>query len=245
LQIAYAMQQNKINILSTSLLEQPLIAKAAAKNIFIENISFIETEINRNEFLHERILHLAHHQLTVIFTSKNAVEVVVKHLQNIKPNWKIFCVGSITASLIKENFDEGLIAGTADSAGALGDVIIRKKNVTTALFFCGDKRRNELSDKLQQHNIEVNEIEVYKTFETPYALTKNYDAILFYSPSAVSSFFSVNKINEQTVLFAIGNTTANEIKKYSDNKIIIAKEPSKELLVQQAINYFETHPIPD
>jgi uroporphyrinogen-III synthase len=237
------MQQNKINILSTSPLEQSLIANAAIKNIFIENISFIETKIIDNDLLNERILHLAHHQLTVIFTSKNAVEAITKHLQNIKPNWRIFCVGSITNNLVKKYFDESSIAGTADSASALADVIISKENVPAIIFFCGDKRRNELPDKLKQHNIEVNEIEVYKTFETPHAVAKYYNAIFFYSPSAVTSFFSLNKINEQTILFAIGSTTANEIKKHSDNKIIIGEESSKELLVLQAINYFKTNPI--
>ncbi len=232
------MHQNKINILSTGALEQSLIAHAETKNIFIENISFIETKIIDDDFLHKRILHLAHHQLTVVFTSRNAVEAIAKHLQNVKPNWKIFCVGSITGNLIKQNFDESSIAGTADSASGLADIIISQKNISSIIFFCGDKRKNELPGKLRQQNIEVNEIEVYKTFETPHTVTKNYDAIFFYSPSAVSSFFSVNKINEQTILFAIGNTTSNEIKKYSDNKTIIGKEPMKELLINEAINYF-------
>ena len=40
----------------------------------------------------------------------------------------------------------------------------------------------------------------------------------------------MNKINKQTILFAIGSTTADEIKKYSDNKIIISKESVKEIL---------------
>ncbi|MES1223753.1 MAG: hypothetical protein ABUT20_50120, partial [Bacteroidota bacterium] len=59
------------------------------------------------------------------------------------------------------------------------------------------------------------------------------------SPSAVNSFFSVNKIDNKTILFAIGKTTAGEIKKFAVNKIIIADAPSKELLAEQAIKYFE------
>jgi uroporphyrinogen-III synthase len=122
----------------------------------------------------------------------------------------------------------------------LADVIIDQKNISSVIFFSGDKRRDELPEKLSQHNIEVNEIEVYKTFETPHLITKNYDAIIFYSPSTVSSYFSANKINEQTILFAIGNTTASEIKKYSDNKIIVGNEPEKELLAGEAIKYFDS-----
>jgi uroporphyrinogen-III synthase len=234
------MQQNKISILSTRPLQTELIDKAFGKNIEIETISFIETKAIEEDSLKERILHLSHHQLTVVFTSMNAVEAVAKCLDSSKPDWKIFCIGSTTKKLVTESFGENSIAGTADSASGLADVIIDQKNISSIIFFCGDKRRDELPEKLAQHNIEANEIEVYKTLETPRIIDKNYDAIIFYSPSAVSSFFSINKINKQTILFAIGNTTANEIKKYADNKIIIGKEPEKELLAEEAINYFDS-----
>jgi uroporphyrinogen-III synthase len=171
----------------------------------------------------------------------NAVESVASHLNNTKPDWKIFCIGSATKKLVKEYFGENIIAGTAGSASSLADEIINQKNISSVVFFCGDKRRDELPEKLKQLGIEVNEIEVYKTFETKQQLSKDYDAILFYSPSAANSFFSVNKINDETILFAIGNTTAREIKKFAANKIIIADEPSKELLAEQAINYFQTN----
>jgi uroporphyrinogen-III synthase len=237
------MQQNKISILSTRPLHGELINKAAEKNIEIETMSFIETKANEEDSLKKRILHLSHHRLRVVFTSMNAVEVVSSCLSNKKPAWKIFCIGSTTKKLVKENFGENSITGTADSASSLADVIINQKNISSVIFFCGDKRRDELPEKLSRHNIEVDEIEVYKTLETTHVINKNYDAILFYSPSAVNSFFSLNKINEQTILFAIGSTTANEIKKYSDNTTIISKESVKELLVEQVINHFETNPI--
>jgi uroporphyrinogen-III synthase len=235
------MQQNKINILSTRPIEQALIDKAADKNILIESISFIETEPISNQQLKKNICNLNQQSITAVFTSMNAVESVASHLNNIKPDWKIFCIGSATKKLVKECFGENAIAGTADSASALADEIINQKNISSVIFFCGDKRRDELPEKLKQHKIEVNEIEVYKTFETAKRITQHYNAILLYSPSAVNSFFSANKINNKTILFAIGNTTATEIKKFTDNKIIIANEPSKELLAEQAINYFQTN----
>ncbi|HSZ84749.1 MAG TPA: uroporphyrinogen-III synthase [Puia sp.] len=237
------MQQNKISILSTRPLQAGLINKASEKNFDIQTISFIETKAIEEDSLKQRILHLSHHQLTVVFTSMNAVDAVSSFLSGKKPDWKIFCIGSTTKKLVTENFGEHSIAGNADSASNLADVIINQKNISSVIFFCGDKRRDELPEKLAQHNIEVNTIEVYKTLETPHTINRNYDAILFYSPSAVSSFFSVNKINERPVLFAIGSTTATEIKKYANNKIIISKESEKELLAKEAINYFERNPI--
>jgi uroporphyrinogen-III synthase len=79
---------------------------------------------------------------------------------------------------------------------------------------------------------------VYQTIEVPHKISKEYYGILFFSPSGVRSFFKVNKLESKTILFAIGNTTANEIKKISSNKIIISDEPGKENLVQTAIDFF-------
>jgi uroporphyrinogen-III synthase len=239
----FTMQQNKINILSTRPLQQAIIDKAAAKNIQIDAIPFIETEIIADDMLKQKIIDFSSEQLTVVFTSMNAVEAVAVHLNHAKPAWKICCIGSTTKKLVKETFGETAIAGSADSASSLADVIIQQENISSVIFFCGNQRRDELPEKLTDHNIEVKEIVVYKTMPSSYQITRDYNAVVFYSPSAVASFFSSNKLFEQVILFAIGNTTANEIKKYVRNKIIIAEEPSKELLIEQAINFFQANPI--
>ena len=106
------------------------------------------------------------------------------------------------------------------------------------IFFCGGQRRDELPSILNDAGIEVDEIAVYQTIEVPHIIKKDYHGILFFSPSAVRSFFKVNKANGKTILFAIGNTTAAEIKKFSNNKILVSDEPGKESLVQKAIEYF-------
>ena len=61
---------------------------------------------------------------------------------------------------------------------------------------------------------------------------------MFFSPSAAESFFSTNTLTDKTILFAIGNTTALSIKKYTGNKIIVADEAGKNNLVEKAIEYF-------
>lgn len=237
------MQQNKIHILSTRPLQQKIIENAVAKNTSIDTISFIETSPIVDDALKKDITGFSAEELTVVFTSMNAVESVSRFLNKRKPHWKIFCLGSTTKNLIKENFGENSIAGSADSASALADVIVAEKKIGSVVFFCGDQRRDELPEKLSQHGIEVREMRVYRTIKSSHQITGDYDAIIFYSPSAVNSFFSINKINHRAILFAIGNTTACEIKKYAENKIIIAEKPSKEFLVEQAVNYFQTNPI--
>ena len=145
--------------------------------------------------------------------------------------------------MVKEKFGANSLSGTADSASALAYTIIKENTSQSLVFFCGDQRRDELPTKLSQQGIGVKEIVVYKTITTSHTINKKYDGILFYSPSAVDSFFSANKVSHDCVFFSIGKTTEEAIKKFTDNKIIVANEPSKALLVEQAIQYFETDPI--
>jgi uroporphyrinogen-III synthase len=119
------MRQHKINILSTRSIEQKLIDKAAAKNISIHAISFIETATMDDTHLKQDIINLLHQQLTVVFTSMNAVQNVAKFVDRLEPDWKIFCIGSATRTQVKEIFGETKIAGTADSASALAEIMMQ------------------------------------------------------------------------------------------------------------------------
>jgi uroporphyrinogen-III synthase len=230
------MQKTKFNILSTRPLNPHIIKKAEDQNIFIDCISFIETEAIKTVEVKERIQKLATENINVVFTSMNAVEVVKQYLSSA-PGWKIFSIGQTTRELISDFFGEQSIVATADDAGHLADAII-KKNTKEVVFFCGDQRRDELSEKLKAENVMLDEIIVYQTNATAKPIFKNYDAILFFSPSAVESFFSANYLNENLILFAIGNTTADTIRRKTNNKIIIAEQPGKEALVRKMITYF-------
>ena len=79
---------------------------------------------------------------------------------------------------------------------------------------------------------------MYQTINLPHTIEQQYHGILFFSPSAVQSFFQKNKLRDATILFAIGNTTANEIKKFTDKKIVTSELPEKENLVGKVIEYF-------
>ncbi len=210
-------------------------------DIIIEEKSFIETRETIDASKAKKIKELLHQNLSVVFTSMNAVEAVGKMVSE-KNNWKIFCIGNTTRKLVKEIFGEKNIAGTADNASALADSII-KTSIKNIVFFSGDQRRDELPEKLKKNHIEVEEIVVYKTIETPELISKSYDAILFFSPSAVQSFFSKNTINDNTQIFAIGSTTARAAEPYASKPIIIAEKPGKENLVNLAIKHYSKSPI--
>jgi uroporphyrinogen-III synthase len=232
------MQQNKIDILCTRPLTEALIEEAANAGIVIDEIPFIETESILSVEVQQEIELAATEIATVVFTSMNAVDAVTIFLDGHQPEWTIYSIGTATARLITAYFGEERIAGTANDASALAELIAEDRFTDEVIFFCGDQRRDELPDILRQHDIEVNEIVVYQTIEVPRKIDKEYYGILFFSPSAVRSFFKANKLPEKTIVFAIGNTTANEIKKFSNSKIIISDEPGKENLVQKMMEYF-------
>jgi uroporphyrinogen-III synthase len=79
---------------------------------------------------------------------------------------------------------------------------------------------------------------VYETLETPVEIPGPLDAVLFFSPSAVNSFFSKNQLEKNTACFAIGATTARTIASYTANKIISSEVPDQSVLVQALRTYF-------
>ncbi len=234
------MKDKKVRILSTRPLDEALVNKAFEHRIIIDSISFIKTQKIIDTDISGKIKELASGSITAVFTSMNGAEAVIESLQeyNLQPVWKIYCIGSATVSLIRDYLVSGEILATGRNAAELSQAIILD-NVKEAVFFCGDQRRDELPQQLQKSNIKVEEIVVYKTNEILVKVEKEYDGILFFSPSAVKSFFSVNSIYTDTVLFSIGNTTADEIRKNSNNKIIVSDFPSKDKLVEEVIAYFD------
>ncbi len=232
------MQQNNISILCTRPLDEILVKQTKAAGIVIDELSFIETAPIQTIEVQQEIEQALLLSATVVFTSMNAVEAVAAWQNEEQPDWNIYCIGTTTNKLVQEYFGEEHIAGTANAATELAELIAANEFIDEVIFFCGDQRRNELPEILQQNNIDVNEIVVYETIAVPHKINIDYHGILFFSPSAVESFFSNNKIAAQTVLFAIGNTTATTIKKFSNNKIIISDKPGKENLVQKMMEYF-------
>ncbi len=232
------MQQNKITILSTRPLSASVIDDAASLGIDVSVECFIDTAPIQSVEVQQEIEQALIQSATIVFTSMNAVEAVAEQMNDEQPDWMIYCIGYTTQQLAKKYFGENNIAGTADDASSLAQLIADEAYTDSVFFFCGDQRRDELPDILRDNDIEVNEIIVYQTIATPKLINKKYNGILFFSPSAVQSFFSINKIDKDTTLFAIGNTTKNTIKKYSNNNVLISDAPGKESLLQKAIAHF-------
>lgn len=230
------MPDKNFSILSTRPLDDALIAQAAQHNIKIDQEIFIEIKKCVSDATSEQIKKLEYSKATVVFTSMNAVEALIESLKDKSkiPDWKIYCMGGATFSLVKKYWHYENVLATAKNASELAQKIIAN-NHTEVVFFCGNKRREELPELLRQQSITVNELIIYETIETIVKIDKFYDSILFFSPSAVHSFFENNIVNEETLFFAIGETTAAAIRQFCNNNIIVSNFPSKDQMVEQAI----------
>jgi len=180
-----------------------------------------------------KVLALENH--TVVFTSMNAVEAVAAQVDTT-PDWKIYSIGNTTRKLIEEKWSASKIVASAENAQRLGERLI-DDGVEEAVFFCGNIRRDELPNKIRSEGGKIEEVVVYETEDTPTRLERNYDGILFFSPSAVAAFYSQNKPAKHTVLFAIGKTTEEAIRQHKGQKIVVAHVTDKVEMAQQAIDY--------
>ena len=192
---------NKIQILSTRPLNKTLLQEANQAGIDIDEFSFIETTPLYSEPLQMEIDDTFQQAATIVFTSMNAVEAVASQIKEKIPRWKIYCIGTTTRQLVANHFGQDAIAGTANDAASLAELIVEDQPKEKIIFFCGDQRRDELPGILQQHSIEAREIVVYKTTAIQQQIKKQYEGILFFSPSAVESFLVItNSVKKQSYL---------------------------------------------
>ncbi|MFD2100320.1 uroporphyrinogen-III synthase [Flagellimonas iocasae] len=167
-----------------------------------------------------------------IFTSKNAVKAFLNRTEGTEySNYKMFCVGEKTKRFLEEN---GLkVSKVANNSSDLAHFIAENHQNEGFLFVCGNLRREELPQILSENNVQHKEVEVYQTHLNAKQFSRNFDGLLFYSPSGVRSYIQANRIAGESI-FCIGETTAAEASKYS-NQIIVANKPTVENVLVQAI----------
>ncbi len=237
------MRKNKINILSTKKLSLSIIEQAKAKGIYIIEQELISVKPIDTKEKYEQIKAavLANKSCDVVFTSANAVDAIKTYLRQSETfnvsNWDIFCLSGKTQDALTPYIDANRIIATAENSSDLAKRIMGE-NTKEVIFFCGNKRRDELPVTLKNAGITVREIVVYETMPTPHNLENDLDGILFFSPSAVKSFFSANQLKKNIVCFAIGPTTAASIKEHTDNKIVTSEGPTQEMMLAAINLYF-------
>lgn len=179
---------------------------------------------------------------SALFTSKHAVRVVLEDSENLPADKagaeKIkhcFCVGIKTAALLEKNGLKPVII--AENSADLAQYIVKKHSEKSFYFFCGDNRREELPSILKTENIQFKEIITYRTTLNPKRFDRDFDAVLFFSPSGIQSFVKSNDLSQKMAI-CIGKTTASEAKKYT-NTIEIADFTTVESVIEKAIGISE------
>ena len=168
-----------------------------------------------------------------IITSQNAAKIIIETNTQIK---NVFCVGEKTSQLFLKNGYN--VVKASKKASDLANFVIKSHKNDDFTFFCGNIRRDELPDLLKENANNFMEKILYKTSLNPQKFNKNFDAILFFSPSGIQSYIQENVLNN-SVAFCIGNTTANEAKKHT-SKVIVADESTTEDTIATAIRYFKS-----
>ncbi|MBO9682774.1 MAG: uroporphyrinogen-III synthase [Flavisolibacter sp.] len=228
----------KYKVLSTKKLEPSLVKQAGESDIELVEQEFISIQPIVSKEKQEEISHwLMNSNADVAFTSANAVEAVKNYLDK-NSSRHFYCISGRTRSSLLLHVRDEQIMATADYGKDLAGKII-KQQPKEIIFFCGNKRRDELPGILKEAGIKVNEVTVYETVETPVVAEDDMDAILFFSPSAVQSFFSVNQLKQNVVCFAVGTTTAESISHFTKNKILICEQPSQEMMLNAVKIYFQ------
>ena len=163
-----------------------------------------------------------------IFTSQNAA----KNLSQTTFNGRVYASGKQTANVLKEKGIETRI-GDSETAQSLAELIV-EDGVKSALFFCGNIRRNELPNYLAKKGVQLKEEVVYHTLLDPKKIPcQKGDALFFMSPSAVESFAMMNKFDTELDYYSIGETTANTLRKKGVQKINTATKASFEAMLEQ------------
>lgn len=230
----------RVNLLSTKRIEPLLVGRAAVHGIRIITREFIRVEHKSNETLAGLVRRSADASCFV-FTSINAVEALHKLVNtfniSLPRGMRVFATEGRTASRVRNAFPQFAIAGTAVKASDLAQKIIHAREADP-VWFCGNLRRQELKKALDEKNISITEIEVYQTEPTPIVINEKFDGLIFFSPSAVSSFLEKNRIFNSMICFAVGETTAEALKGITQN-IKIAPAASQEKMVELIIEHYK------
>jgi uroporphyrinogen-III synthase len=176
----------------------------------------------------------------LIFSSQNAVlSLMEQNGWEILKTKSVFCVGIKTKELLEVN---GFTVDVyMDYASELAEIITLIYNKESYTFLSGNLRKETLPEALKSEGIIFNEIEVYQTTLAPFKISEQekFDGIMFFSPSAVESYLTNNKIKNE-ICFCVGNTTAKSLELNKVKNIVIAEIPTIEEVIVEVIEYYNT-----
>lgn len=177
-------------------------------------------------------------KVDAIFTSANAVKAVIPFLNTLPVFENIYCIAGQTELLLRDTFGDRVAYISRPYAAELATALISAGNNGKELwFFKGDRALPTIPDALKNAGISFEPFVVYKNELRPQKITHQFDAILFFSPSAVESFCMDNIIPDNTITFAIGTTTEASLAGKAKH-IQVAEQPSEKAVVKKVLQFF-------
>lgn len=226
------------HILSTRKLVSVKINELLVKGCKVIHHDFIRKVINFPSDLQPQAIHT-----DVILTSSTGVQSFIEILRQLrldKNTYRVHCLSSTTNELASTY---GLnIKSLAPNASSLADEILKNSEVKMVTHISSNLTREDISKKLVSAGVAVQQIIGYLTEFSPKVIRSKYDAIIFFSPSAVDSFLSMNPL-APLPCFCIGKTTAEHAKQEGYQQIHISDAPTEESVIQSILNYYSKSPV--
>jgi len=204
------------------------------ENWLVDIISFIETHglISVDELADFiNVCKEPGKNFLLLFSSENAVKWLKwgldKYGYKLPPGLKAFCVGEKTLRTAKDLLEVEPILAVKNSESLVTTLKETVPLGITFLYCCGSNRLNTVPHGLKAAGFSVKEYIVYETELTPRKTFRDYNVILFFSPSAVESYFRVNNWDKKMVAVSIGHTTSVALTKAGVETILIADEPNE------------------
>lgn len=208
-------------LLSTKTLTEPQRQLILNTSVSLVEYNAIKTKVNQDAIPQEAFIN-------TIVTSQNAARICIAEKLKLG---KLFCVGSKTAQLlIDAGYNVVLITSYAKQ---LAEIIIKAYSSEIFHYLCSNQRLDVIPAAFSSAKIAYTEHHIYSTLFNSKVFSEAFDAVLFFSPSGVNSYFKVNKTEPKYVI-CIGKTTAKAAKKYSKN-LIISNTTSVESCIAKAI----------
>jgi uroporphyrinogen-III synthase len=221
------------HIVSTRKLTSAKVDELTAKGWKFTDHDFISKVIHIPADLQDQSIH--NHVVLTSITGVKAFLEITRQRQLDTYNYQVYCISRGTKEYA---LAFGLnIKSSAPNAAALADEILKDVEVKEVTHVSSNLRRDELSDKLIKAGVAVQDVIAYRTEFTPVTIDSSYDAIIFFSPSAVDSFLSINPL-QQVPCFCLGKTTSDYAKQEGYQQTFIPVAPSEDILLKTIVNHY-------
>jgi uroporphyrinogen-III synthase len=235
-------KSSNMKILFTRTIESHQIQKLEALGHHV-NISNL-LQINVLKTAQNNILQHINDIKNLVFTSKHAAyiffDVLKKENLQLSAEVKIFSTSGETQNTIKKYGYSPTLS--APSAAPLAQLMVSQIDLSQGVyFFAGTLSLPILPNFLLKNDIKIQTITIYETVKNSFMHPlSNFDALSFFSLSAVDAFLLKNTIPEQTIIFTLGSTTAQHLEEKTGAKhIFVASKPTIDSLIDKIIEIFK------